>query len=92
MDKPYQTGGGRTIDANVIDIMITWMVNNDREFLQGGSASRDEARHQDVSLRGFAEYAVADRSRQCRPCGLSGSGLGSHRAVWRHVASIDRQD
>ena len=35
--KPYQTGGGRTINANVIDIMITWMVNNDREFLQGGA-------------------------------------------------------
>ncbi len=35
--KAYQTGGGRTVDANVIDIMVTWMVNNDREFLQGGS-------------------------------------------------------
>ena len=35
--QPYQTGGGRTINANVIDIMITWMVNNDREFLQGGA-------------------------------------------------------
>ena len=35
--KPYATGGGRTINANVIDIMITWMVNNDREFLQGGA-------------------------------------------------------
>jgi hypothetical protein len=33
----YQTGGGRTVNANVIDIMITWMVNNDREFLQGGA-------------------------------------------------------
>jgi len=37
--KPYQTGGGRTIDANVIDIMMTWWVNNDREFLHGGSPS-----------------------------------------------------
>ena len=37
--KPYQTGGGRTVDANVIDIMITWWVNNDREFLHGGSAT-----------------------------------------------------
>ncbi len=37
--QPYQTGGGRTVNANVIDIMITWMVNNDREFLQGGSTS-----------------------------------------------------
>jgi hypothetical protein len=33
----YKTGGGRTVNANVIDIMLTWMVNNDREFLQGGS-------------------------------------------------------
>ncbi len=37
--QPYQTGGGRTVNADVIDIMMTWMVNNDREFLQGGSAS-----------------------------------------------------
>jgi Polyketide cyclase / dehydrase and lipid transport/Domain of unknown function (DUF4331) len=35
--SPYQTGGGRTVNANVIDIMLTWMVNNDREFLQGGA-------------------------------------------------------
>jgi polyketide cyclase/dehydrase/lipid transport protein/uncharacterized protein DUF4331 len=35
--QPYQTGGGRTVNANVIDIMITWMVNNDRQFLQGGA-------------------------------------------------------
>jgi hypothetical protein len=35
--KTYQTGGGRTLNANVIDIMLTWMVNNDREFLLGGA-------------------------------------------------------
>lgn len=34
---PYATGGGRTVDANCIDILITWMVNRDREFLQGGA-------------------------------------------------------
>jgi len=33
----YQTGGGRTVDANVIDILLTWLVNHDREFLQGGA-------------------------------------------------------
>jgi Domain of unknown function (DUF4331)/Polyketide cyclase / dehydrase and lipid transport len=37
--KPHRTGGGRTVDANVFDIMMTWMVNNDREPLQGGSAT-----------------------------------------------------
>jgi hypothetical protein len=35
--RPYQTGGGRTVDANSIDILLTWLVNNDREFLQGGA-------------------------------------------------------
>jgi hypothetical protein len=35
--QAYQTGGGRTVNANVVDMMLTWMVNNDREFLQGGA-------------------------------------------------------
>ncbi len=35
---PYQTGGGRTIDANSIDILLTWMVRHDQgEFMQGGA-------------------------------------------------------
>lgn len=33
----YQTGGGRTLEANSIDILLTWLVNHDREFLQGGA-------------------------------------------------------
>ncbi len=37
--KPYQTGGGRTVDTSVFDRMMTWMVNNDREPLHGGSAT-----------------------------------------------------
>ena len=35
--QPYRTGGGRTVDANSIDILLTWLVNHDREFLQGGA-------------------------------------------------------
>jgi len=35
--RPYQTGGGRTVDANSIDILMTWLINRDREFLQGGA-------------------------------------------------------
>ncbi len=37
--RPYQTGGGRTVNSNVVDIMLSWMVNNDREYLQGGAKS-----------------------------------------------------
>jgi hypothetical protein len=35
--RAYQTGGGRTVDANVIDILLTSIVNRDREQLQGGA-------------------------------------------------------
>ena len=35
--RPYQTGGGRTVDANVDRHLLTWLVNRDREFLQGGA-------------------------------------------------------
>jgi hypothetical protein len=35
--QPYQTGGGRSVDADVIDVLLTWMVNRDREFLEGGT-------------------------------------------------------
>ena len=34
----YKTGGGRTLDANCIDILLTWLVNHDRgAFMQGGA-------------------------------------------------------
>src|SRR5690349_19476234 len=35
--RRYHTGGGRTVDANSIDILLTWLVSRDREFLQGGA-------------------------------------------------------
>jgi hypothetical protein len=35
--RTYETGGGRTVDADVIDVLLTWIVNREREFLQGGT-------------------------------------------------------
>ena len=35
--RAYQTGGGRTINARDIDMLLTWIVNRDREPLQGGA-------------------------------------------------------
>jgi hypothetical protein len=35
--RPYQTGGGRTVNAHDIDMLLTWIVNRDREPLQGGA-------------------------------------------------------
>ena len=35
--RPYETGGGRTVDANSIDTLLTWLVNHDRKVLRGGA-------------------------------------------------------
>jgi hypothetical protein len=35
--KAYETGGGRTVNANIIDVLLTWMVNRDREPLRSGT-------------------------------------------------------
>jgi hypothetical protein len=37
--KACQTGGGRTVNANVMQIMLSWWVSNDRELLETGSAA-----------------------------------------------------
>jgi hypothetical protein len=80
----YQTGGGRTVNANVIDIMITWMVNNDREFLQGGQRVRRSraATHSPIwllptrSCRLLLRALICQRSRI--RSGLSLSRLTKH--------------
>lgn len=36
--RAYQTGGGRTVNAHDIDILLTWIVNRDRETLKGGAS------------------------------------------------------
>ena len=35
--KAYGTGGGRTVDADVIDGLLSWLVNRDREPLRSGT-------------------------------------------------------
>lgn len=35
--RPYETGGGRTLNAHDIDMLLTWIVNRDREPLVGGA-------------------------------------------------------
>ena len=57
--RPYQTGGGRTVDANVIDIMMTWWVNNDKEFLHGGSPTPTK-----LAIKTFPYLAVPNTEPQ----------------------------
>ena len=57
--RPYQTGGGRTVDANVIDILLTWLVNRDREFLQGGATGATKP-----GLKAFPYFATPNTELQ----------------------------
>ncbi len=42
--KPYVTGGGRTLDANVMDIMISYHVNRGNgPFIRGGATGATQA-------------------------------------------------
>ena len=90
--QPYQTGGGRTVDADVIDVLLTWMVNRDREPLEGGTTKATQARHARISLfrcsRTRELQTVAD-SVDARCC--AGQGLGADRPIRRHLASFDRK-
>jgi Domain of unknown function (DUF4331)/Polyketide cyclase / dehydrase and lipid transport len=38
LGRTYQTGGGRTLDSNAVDILVTWLINQDRgRFQQSGA-------------------------------------------------------
>ena len=48
----YETGGGRTVDSNVIDIMLTMFVTHDREPINGGASSPTK-----LSVKTFPYFA-----------------------------------
>ena len=87
----YQTGGGRTLDANTIDILLTWTVNHDREFMQGGATGATQP-----GGKTFPYLAPPNQQLQTVADSVDLSAppdqVGSCRAVRWDVASIDRQD
>ena len=60
--RPYQTGGGRTVNANVIDILLTWLVNRDREFILGGATGATKP-----GMKVFPYLATPNSERQAAP-------------------------
>ena len=88
---PTRPGGGRTVDANVIDILLTWLVNRDREFLQGGATGATKPGMKVFPVFRDAEHRTADRRRIRRPCGAARQGVVADRTVRRHLASAGRE-
>jgi hypothetical protein len=79
--RPFQTGGGRTIDANVIDILLTWLVNRDREFLQGGATGATRP-----GMEVFPYFATPNTELQS----VAGSVelAAAHGAVWSLIGEF----
>jgi hypothetical protein len=57
--RTYQTGGGRTVDANVIDVLLTWIVNRDGEQLRGGATQATKP-----GTKNFPYFAAPDTELQ----------------------------
>ena len=89
--KPYQTGGGRTVDADVIDVLMTWMVNRDRERLQGGATKATKP-----GTKNFPYFAEPNTELQTVAESIelwctARKGVGADRTIRRQLASLDRQ-
>ena len=88
--EPYRTGGGRTVDANVIDILLTWLVNHDREFLQGGATGATKP-----GMKVFPYFAtpnteiqtVADSAELAAPPDAVWSVIGQFNLEWHPLVA-----
>ena len=80
--RPYQTGGGRTIDANVIDILLTWLVNRDLEFLQGGATQATKP-----GMKVFPYFATPNTELQT--VAESVELAAAHDAVWSVIGQFN---
>jgi hypothetical protein len=57
--RTYQTGGGRTLDANAFDVLLTWVENRDREQLRGGATQATKP-----STKNFPYFATPNTELQ----------------------------
>jgi hypothetical protein len=81
--RAYATGGGRTVNANCIDILLTWLVNHDHgPFLQGGAAGATQP-------GGTSFPYVAPPNRALLTVARSADLAAPPQAVWAVVGQFD---
>ena len=79
--RAYTTGGGRTVDADVIDILLTWMVNRDREFLEGGTTKATKP-----GTKTFPYFAAPNTELQT--CGGDRRACAAPDEVWELIGQF----
>lgn len=81
--KPYATGGGRTVDANVIDILVTYLMNrNQGQFYQSPATQATQ-----VGLSTFPY--LAPPNKRILTVSESVQLLASPEIVWSLVGKFD---
>ena len=77
----YETGGGRTVDCNVIDILLTMWVNHDREPIHGGASTPTK-----LSTKTFPYFA--DPNTELQSVVQSVDLNGAPDAVWSLIGKF----
>lgn len=81
--KPYVTGGGRTVDANVIDILVTYLINrNQGQFYQSPATQATQ-----VGLSTFPY--LAPPNKRILKVSESVQLLAGPEVVWALVGKFD---
>jgi hypothetical protein len=57
--KSYESGGGRTVDSDVIDGLLSWLVNRDREPLRSGTTKATKP-----GMKSFPYFATPNTELQ----------------------------
>ena len=92
-EKPIRPVAAVRSMPNVIDILLTWIVNRDREFLEGGTTKATKPGTRNFPYLADAEYGPADGGGDRRCQRNARQGVGADRPVWRRLlASPDRGD
>ena len=82
--KPYTTGGGRTVDANCIDILVTYLINRDQgKFYQGGATQATQP--------GLKEFPyLAPPNKKMLQVSQQVEVLAKPADVWSFVGQFDK--
>jgi hypothetical protein len=81
----YTTGGGRTVNVNVMDVMFTWAVNRGRKQLKGGQteATKPGTNTFPYLASSNTELQVVNETLDLlRPLGEVWALLGQFNATW----------
>lgn len=82
--QPHTTGGGRTLDANAVDILLTWIINRDHgPFLQSPATQATKKSNQTFPYLASPNMSMLRINKSIKV-------QASPEALWAVVGNFDR--